>query len=241
MTPPWADIIPEADLAVFAAAGYGGEVPLGERPALLIVDVTYAFTGSRPMPIMEAVRECRTSCGEAAWTAVRHIQRLSAAARHAEVPVFYTRARPVAQVGALGRWAAKNSRATEDLGSSRASDIVAELEPRSGDFIIDKSKPSAFFGTDLLALLVLRKIDTLIVTGGAASGCVRSTAVDAFSYNFAVAVVAEATFDRSELVRAVSLFDLNQKYANVISTPEALAYLTDVGATADTPIRPTSA
>jgi maleamate amidohydrolase len=228
MTPVWAGLIPEDDLAVFAAAGYGEQVPLGGRPALLIVDVTYAFTGSRPMPIMEAVQECRTSCGEAAWTAVRHIQRLSQSARAARVPVFYTRARPVAEVGGLGRWAAKNSRATEDIGSSRSSDIVTELEPRSGDFIIDKSKPSAFFGTDLLSLLVLSKVDTLIVTGGAASGCVRSTVVDAFSYNFAVAVVAEATFDRSELVRAVSLFDLDLKYANVVSMPQALAYLAAV-------------
>jgi maleamate amidohydrolase len=228
MTPPWAGLIPEDDLAVFEAAGYGGQVPLGERPALLIVDVTYAFTGSRPMPIMEAVRECRTSCGEAAWTAVRHIHRLSQSARAARVPVFFTRSRPVAEVGGLGRWAAKNSRAREDIGSTRSSDIVAELEPQSGDFIVDKSKPSAFFGTDLLSLLVLAKIDTLIVTGGAASGCVRSTVVDAFSYNFAVAVVAEGTFDRSEIVRAVSLFDLHLKYANVMSMAEALAYLDTV-------------
>jgi nicotinamidase-related amidase len=225
MIPPWANVIPDTDLAVFEAAGYGRDIKLGERPALLIVDATYAFTGSRPMPIMEAVLECRTSCGEAAWTAVRHIQRLSQRAHSARVPVFFTRARPVAELGGLGHWAGKNSRAPEDIGASRSSTIVSELEPQSGDFIIDKSKPSAFFGTDLLSLLVLKTIDTLIVTGGATSGCVRSTVVDAFSYNFAVAVVAEATFDRSELVRAVSLFDLHLKYANVISMPEALAYL----------------
>jgi maleamate amidohydrolase len=221
----WSGIIPADELAVFEAAGYGGAMTLGQRPALLIVDVTYAFTGSRPMPVLEAVAECRTACGETAWAAVEQIRRLAASARSAKAPVFYTRARPVQALGGLGQWAAKSARAAEDLASNRSSTIVAELEPQPGDYVLEKSKPSAFFGTDLLSLLVLNRVDTLLVTGGAASGCVRATVLDAFSYNFPVVVVPEATFDRSETVRAVNLFDLHVKYANLMSRPEAEKYL----------------
>ena len=142
-----------------------------------------------------------------------------------KAPVFYTRARPVQALGGLGQWAAKSARAAEDLASNRSSTIVAELEPQPGDYVLEKSKPSAFFGTDLLSLLVLNRVDTLLVTGGAASGCVRATVLDAFSYNFPVVVVPEATFDRSETVRAVNLFDLHVKYANLMSRPEAEKYL----------------
>jgi maleamate amidohydrolase len=225
VTESWAEIIPSDELAVFEAAGYGGDMKLGSRPALLIVDVTYAFTGSRPMPVLEAVRECRTACGETAWAAVEQIRQLREAAYAAQIPVFYTRARPVQAFGGLGQWAAKSARAGEDLGSQRATTIVAELEPRTGDYVLEKSKPSAFFGTDLLSLLVLNQIDTLLVTGGALSGCVRATVVDAFSYNFPVAVIPEATFDRSEVVRAVNLFDLHVKYANLLSRAAAQDYL----------------
>jgi nicotinamidase-related amidase len=225
----WTKIIPPDELAVFEAAGYGGDMKLGRRPALLIVDVTYAFTGSRPMPVLEAVRECRTACGETAWAAVTQINQLREAAYAAQVPVFYTRARPVQMLGGLGQWAAKSARAAEDVNSPRASTIVAELEPHSGDYVLEKSKPSAFFGTDLLSLLVLNRIDTLVVTGGAASGCVRATVIDAFSYNYPVAVVPEATFDRSEVVRAVNLFDLQSKYANLLSLKGAQEYFSRSG------------
>jgi maleamate amidohydrolase len=226
MTELWSDVIPESDLTVFEAAGYGGRMMLGSRPALLIVDVTYAFTGSRPMPILEAVRECRTACGELAWKAVEQIRQLREIAHAAGVPVLYTRARQVEHADGLGQWSAKSARATEDIGNQLSSRIVAELSPRDNDYVVEKSKPSAFFGTDLLSLLVLHKIDTLVVTGGATSGCVRATVVDAFSYNYAVAVVPEATFDRSELVRAVNLFDMHTKYANLMSRSAAQDYLT---------------
>lgn len=225
MSELWSSVIPAEELAVFAAAGYGTDMKLGTRPALLIVDVTYAFTGTRPMPVLEAVRECRTACGESAWDAVQQIRKLRDAAHESQIPVFYTRARPVRQLGGLGQWAAKSARAAEDLTSQLASTIVAELEPGSSDYVLEKSKPSAFFGTDLLSLLIHNQVDTLVVTGGAASGCVRATVVDAFSYNYPVAVVPEATFDRSEAVRAVNLFDLHVKYANLLSVSAAHRYL----------------
>jgi nicotinamidase-related amidase len=67
--------------------------------------------------------------------------------------------------------------------------------------------------------------DTLVVTGGTTSGCVRATVIDAFSFNFPVLVVEEGVFDRGELSHAVNLFDMDQKYANVVPAADAVGYL----------------
>ena len=87
--------------------------------------------------------------------------------------------------------------------------------------MLEKLRPSAFFGTPLASLLVDGGCDTVVLCGGTASGCVRASAVDAFSYGFGVCVVEEATFDRSETSRAVSLYEIDQKYGNVIGVAEA--------------------
>lgn len=63
------------------------------------------------------------------------------------------------------------------------------------------------------------------MTGGTTSGCIRATVVDAFSYNFPVLIVEDAVFDRGEMSHAVNLFDLDQKYANIVTSAEARAYL----------------
>jgi nicotinamidase-related amidase len=97
-----------------------------------------------------------------------------------------------------------------------------------------KTKPSLFHGTPLIDLLVREGADTLVVIGGTTSGCIRATVVDAFSYNFPVLVVEEAVFDRGEVRHAVNLFDLDQKYANVVSAAEARVYLEAAGGSGPT-------
>src|SRR5579884_4285829 len=87
--------------------------------------------------------------------------------------------------------------------------IVAEIAPAPGDLVLAKPGPSAFFGTALLAHLIQRGIDTLLVAGCTTSGCVRATVVDAASYGFRVSVVEECVFDRFEISHHVALFDLN--------------------------------
>lgn len=117
----------------------------------------------------------------------------------------------------------KNPRHAED--DTHANEIVAEIAPRPGDIIIEKNKPSVFFGTLLASYLVDLHADSLIVCGTTTSGCVRATVVDAFSYNYKVTVVTEATFDRGEASHWVNLFDMDHKYADVTPLSEVLGQL----------------
>ena len=91
--------------------------------------------------------------------------------------------------------------------------------------MIYKQRASAFFGTPLISYLTKDSVDTLLVGGGTTSGCVRASVVDAFSYGFKVAVIEECTFDRGEASHKINLFDIHQKYGNVIHLDEALDYL----------------
>jgi nicotinamidase-related amidase len=88
--------------------------------------------------------------------------------------------------------------------------------------MLPKKHPSAFFGTPLASYLVDLQVDSLVVTGCSTSGCVRSTVVDAFAYNYKVLVPYDAVYDRSETVHKVNLFDMGQKYADVMSTDDVI-------------------
>jgi len=210
-------LFPSEELATYAAAGYGRRAPAGSRPALLVVDVTYAFTGERsgagPYPL---------ACGEPAWHAIDHIARLIDAARSGGVPVIYSRNAPRPTPAEAGGWSSKLSGGQD---APRAHDIVDEIAPAAGDLVITKTKPSAFFATPLVTWLIQLGIDTVLLAGGSTSGCVRASAVDAFSYNLNPFVVAEATFDRSNTSHRVNLFELDQKYATVIGADTAAGYL----------------
>ena len=102
---------------------------------------------------------------------------------------------------------------------------MKEIAPIDRDIVIKKQKPSAFFGTPIMSFLNDLHIDTLLIAGTTTSGCVRGTVIDGFSYNFNVAVIEECTFDRGQASHALNLFDMNQKYANVITLEEAKKYL----------------
>jgi nicotinamidase-related amidase len=224
----WDRYLSERDRAVAAAAGLGQRAGYGERPALLVIDVTVNFCGDRPEPILDSIERWRNSCGEAAWAALPAVQQLLATARAAVVPVIYsagldTPADPVYS----GRWADKNARRGEDATPARAggNEIVEPIAPQPGDIVVRKTKPSVFHGTPLLDYLVHLNVDTLVCCGVATSGCVRSTVLDAFSHNFRVAVVEEATFDRIEASHALALFDIHCKYGDVVSLDDATTYL----------------
>lgn len=205
------------ELATYRAAGYGRAADPGARPALLFVDVTYAFTGDR-----SGGGQYPLACGPAAWEAVDQMKRLAAVARTNDVPLVYSRNSPRPTAAEAGGWSAKLHRAQEP---PRAHDIVDDIAPQPGDLVITKTKPSAFFGSPLASWLVQLGTDTLLVAGGSTSGCVRATIVDAFSYNFNPFVIAEATFDRSETSHRVNLFEMHQKYATVLGVEQAFEYL----------------
>jgi nicotinamidase-related amidase len=226
MERPWNGLIPESELEVFRAAGYGKRGAWGPRPALLVVDVNYNFTGDRPEPILESIKRFRNSCGEIAWQTIPRIAALLDAARQHGVPVLYSTQgyRPDA-LGA-GSWGQKNSRVTSPSEESLrfGTEIVKEIAPQPDEVVVRKDKPSAFFGTALASHLVARGIDTVVVTGTTTSGCVRATAVDAFSYNYRVVVVEDCVFDRAETTHRINLFDLQSKYADVVPSREVIDY-----------------
>lgn len=228
--PVWDEFLTPLDVKVYEASGFSQRGELGEQPAVLVVDVVYNFVGEKPEPILESIEKYHHSCGERGWQGVHAIRELLEAARGRGVPVFYSTNSTRPDGLDLGRWAAKNRRAHEPAtrGSDLGFQIIREIAPAPSDFIVPKLKPSMFFGTPLVSLLRSLDVDTVLVTGTTTSGCVRATVIDAFSYEFKVAVVEECVFDRGEASHAVNLFDMNAKYADVISLLEARAYLAEV-------------
>jgi maleamate amidohydrolase len=223
----WRTVATARDRAIYEAAGYGRRVVAGSRPMLLVIDVTYGFVGHERAPILDVIHRYPNACGEAAWDAVEAIAGLLPAARALRRPVVYSAGFAALGLRGVGLWAEKHPRASN--APDDANDIVAQIAPGVADLVVMKTKPSLFHGTPLIDLLVAEGADTLVVTGGTTSGCIRATVVDAFSYNFPVLVVEEAVFDRGEMSHAINLFDLDQKYANVVSASEARQYLEGAG------------
>lgn len=220
----WREVIDDEDRAIYEASGYGRRTTPREHPLLLVIDVTYGFVGGVRAPIMESIVDYPNSCGEAGWDAVSAIAELLPAARSLGRPVVYSTGFTDLGVRGQGMWAEKHPRATIEIPPD-SNLIPEEIAPTPLDIILPKTKPSLFHGTPLLDLLLREGVDTLVVTGGTTSGCVRATVIDAFSYNFPVLVVEEGVFDRGRLSHAVNLFDIDQKYGNVVTCREALDYL----------------
>jgi len=223
----WDDVLTEQDKVVFKNAGWGKTAGYGKRPALLVVDVIYNFCGDKPEPILESIKRWRYSCGERAWEGVHALQRLIAKAREKPIPIFYTTWERRPDKLDNGAWNRKNFRVDDktDVVGHKGNEIVAEVAPEPQEMVFVKKKPSAFFCTPLVAYLIDMKVDTVIVTGTTTSGCVRSTAVDGFSYNYYVVVPEECAWDRGEVTHKINLFDLHQKYADVVELDNVLNYL----------------
>jgi maleamate amidohydrolase len=222
---PWDAIIPQSEKDAYRAAGFGRRTGLGKRPALLIIDVQYRTVGTEPRPFWEAIKEFPTACGQVGWDAVPHITRLLALFRAKGWPVLYPY---VSQKEAFDKGRLADKVPALMTVAKRGYDFVAQVAPDQNDVLLPKKHPSAFFGTPLVSYLIERGIDTLVVTGCTTSGCVRGTVVDGFAYNFRVLVPYECVYDRSQVSHAVNLFDMSEKYADVMSTDEALAALQSV-------------
>ncbi len=219
---PWDDLISAEELRAYEAAGFGRPSGLGKRPALLIIDVQYRTVGTKREPFWEAIKEFPTSCGDVGWAAVDAMVPLVALFREHGWPVMYPHVAP--------KLASEGGRLAEKVPAimnipAKGYQFVEEVAPREGDVLLPKKHPSAFFATALCSHLIDKQVDTVIVVGCSTSGCVRGTVVDAFSYNFKVAVPQECVFDRSITSHKVNLFDLGQKYADVRPTAELIAEL----------------
>ncbi|GAA1695865.1 isochorismatase family protein [Microbacterium sediminicola] len=217
----------EQDEALYHRAGFGRTAPLGTRPALVVIDVQYRTVGHERVPIEQAMQEYPTATGTRGWDAVDNISELLAAGRASGVPVLFPHVAPKDATTPGGFRVKSPTLASPDPA---AYEFVAEAAPVDGEILVPKDHPSAFFATGLLTHLVQLGVDTVVLTGCTTSGCVRASAVDAFSYGFRVVVVGDAVYDRTQTVHEVSLFDLSSKYADVLDTTTARAYLSSPGA-----------
>lgn len=196
------------------AGVFEGRLQPGVRPALLIVDVVTAYLIQGSPLFMET-----------AANALASNRRLADAARAAGVPVIFTNVQYQpggADGGVFYRKAPVLEAFVEGSPLGAFSD---DLTPQPGDRVFTKQYPSAFFGTALAEALHANSIDTLIITGYSTSGCVRASALDAMQYGFIPLVVREACADRHEGPHEANLFDLQAKYAEVISETEALSVI----------------
>jgi nicotinamidase-related amidase len=221
----WWDLLTAEEQVVYGRAGYGHDLEWGDRPALLIVDTTYAFTGHAPVPILEAIKEFPTACGESAWASIAQMEKVLEAFRTFDLPVLYTIGISDRTAVTRGAWRWKKTALGERQDQADANEIPPPIAPRAGDTVIPKTKPSAFFATPLASYLTGLGIDTVIVMGGVTSGCVRATVVDAFSQNYRTIVIPEAVFDRARAPHLANLLDMESKYAALQTVPEVLRHL----------------
>ncbi len=203
-------------------------IGFGKQPALLLIDLYRWVFGNKPERILDAIKSWPGSCGPAAWNAIPHIQTLLRTAREARIPIIHMTG--LAEAGIDG-WSFRRdgdpSRLTPEAQERRRHkfDIIDEVEPLPGEAVLRKASPSAFWGTPLVAHLNQLGIDTVIACGESTSGCVRASVVDGCTYRFRMVVVEECVFDRHEACHAINLFDMNQKYADVLPLSEVLGYL----------------
>lgn len=198
---------------IFDRQKFGERMGFGRSPALLVVDFTVGFNdpaafggGNIPQAIARTVE-------------------LLAAARERGLPVAHTRIVYAEDGSDANVHCLKVPKLKTLTESNPLSHFVPELAPRAGELVIRKRLPSAFFGTDLAGMLVARGVDTLLVTGCTTSGCVRASVLDAMCHGFRPMVVAECVGDRASGPHEASLFDMDKKYADVVSLEAVLARL----------------
>jgi maleamate amidohydrolase len=206
--------VAESDREFFEQRGFGQRLGFGEQPAVIVIDFMNAFTDAS-MPL-----------GAELDDEIEATVQVLGAARAAKVPVFYTVAWYDEEgLADAGVWRRKQKGIAMLVAGTPAVELDARLGRRPDEAVVVKKYASSFFGTDLVARLNARRIDTLLITGCTTSGCVRATAVDAVQYGFVPVVVREAVGDRSQSAHEQSLFDLEQKYGDVVSLEEATAFL----------------
>ena len=201
------------DLTANYVGAFDGRLSFGKRPALLIVDFVMAYLDPAS-PLYAGVEDALASN-----------ERLLAAARAAGIPIIFTNVVYQADGADGGLFYKKIPSLRVFLEGSPLGAFPPSLQPVDGERVISKQFASAFFGTSLAETLSEEGIDTLLITGLSTSGCVRATALDALQSGFAPFVVREACGDRHPAPHEANLFDLQAKYAEVVSEQEACALI----------------
>jgi nicotinamidase-related amidase len=198
------------------AGGFGGGAGFGSRPAVLVVDLLKGFT------------DTESPLGANLDVVVESTRALLDCARDAAVPVIFT---TVVYDDANERAAAVFMRKVPALSvlrpGSRWIEVDARLGRRDGEPVLAKAFASAFFGTPLASMLAGH--DTLIVCGASTSGCVRATVVDALQHGLAPIVPRECVGDRWPAAHEANLYDMQAKYADVVSLSEAAGAVQQAG------------
>lgn len=202
-----------SDLDVYKKQGFGNRSGFGNKPALVVVDFVNGFNDPTAFG------------GGNIPEAIAHTAKLLAACRKHGVPIAYTRVVYAADGSDAGVFCLKAPSLLKLTENSPLSQIVAELAPVPGEYILRKTQPSAFFGTNFTNWLISKGVDTLLVTGCTTSGCVRATVIDSMSSNFRTIVVKDGVGDRALGPHEANLFDMEQKYADLLTTAEIIAHL----------------
>jgi nicotinamidase-related amidase len=201
---------------IYERAGLGESVMLGRHPAVLVVDFSCGFTDP----------DC--TLGSDLTAEVAATKRLLDAARTKGLPVIFTTIGFEPSLKDGGLWLQKVS----SLGELRIGGpwvaIDPRLEPREDETVILKKGASAFFGTNLAAVLVSQQVDSVVLCGATTSGCIRATAIDLLQYGWPTIVPRECVGDRAQAPHEANLFDIQAKYADVVSVDEAIAYIESV-------------
>lgn len=196
---------------------YAHRVGFGARPALILIDFAKAYYDP----------DCTLFAGQGAADALASALRLRAAAHQAGVPVILTEVtyQPGLNGRDGGRFFEKALPLRAFVRGQRTAEFAEGLVPRDDELLVSKQYASAFFGTSLAATLTAAGHDSVILTGLTTSGCVRASCVDAMQHGFRTIVVADACGDRHVAPHEANLFDMNAKYADVVSEAETLSYL----------------
>lgn len=198
------------NLADYEQAGFRGRLGWGRRPAVVVIDICHAYLDT-DSPLYAGVED-----------AVASASRLVAGARATDVPVIFTRVEFEPSGADGGMFFRKVPALASFVRGNPLADFLDDPAPLAGEVVVTKQYASAFFGTSLASTLVAMGIDTVVLCGLSTSGCVRASAVDAVQLGFRPMVVADACGDRASEPHEANLFDLDAKYADIVTEAEAL-------------------
>lgn len=191
---------------------YANQVGFGSNPALVLIDFADAYFD----------RKCDLYAG--VEDALASALRVREAAHEAGILVVLTEVRYQAAGLDGGRFFEKAKPLKAFLPGQKTAGFAQGLMPRDDELVVTKQYPSAFFGTSLASTLTAAGVDSVILTGLTTSGCVRASCVDSMSHGFRTSVVREACGDRHPHPHEANLFDMNAKYADVVSEEDIIAF-----------------
>lgn len=212
----WQSLIPAEARQAHQRSGFTPEMHPKGVAALLVVDVTFGFMGARGQTLEESQQVLPTGTGDMGWKALPRIRRLIDVFRSADRPIVFTRM-DTSVASLLGNATMRALRFGPNGEEINFGSFPEEILPNPLDYILTKTKASSFFQTPLASYLTMREIGSVVICGVGTSGCVRATAVDAFSHGYRAFVVHDCCFDRSYFSHATNLFDMNGRYASVVS------------------------